>query len=181
MIRPAVPETFENIPASDSFFTRILSLYRAYGDAYSFVAFWEQENDGKTTALISRFEDKFSLWTTDGCDFDEIAAFLRFQGAGSVMMSTDVPLDFPEAVHTIGGAVLEYVDGEYNSDKELNDPDFKDLYALLKTCESDIFRVPDYLMFLSDLTHRRNRGWLNIAASEKDGVLAASVMTVSEC
>ena len=181
MIRPADSGTFETVTATDSFITRIRSLYRAYGDAVDFVAFWEQTIDDETVALISRFEDKFSLWYTDGCDFEELAAFLRFQGAGSVMMRADVPLDFDEAVHVISGTVLEYTDDEFNSDLELYEPDFKTLYELLKTCESDIFRVPDYLMFLSDLTHRCNRGLLNIASAEKDGVLAASVMTVSEC
>ena len=181
MIRPADPAVFDRIAVTDSFITRIRSLYRAYGDAYSFAAFWEQTVDGETVALISRFEDKFSLWTSDGCDFEEIAAFLRFQSAGSVMMNTETPLDFPEAAHRIEGSVLEYADEAYDSIKELYEPDFKELYALLKTCESDIFRVPDYLLFLSDLTHRRSRGLLTVSAVEKDGVLAASVMTVSEC
>lgn len=181
MIRPASRETFDAVTATDSFITRILSLYRAYGEGVAFVAFWEQEIDGRTTALISRFEDKFSLWLCDDADAEELAAFVRFQGAGSAMMNADVPLDFPEAIHTIAGTVLEYVDDEYNSDTELYEPDFKRLYQLLETCRSDIFRVPDYLLFLSDLTHRRNRGLLTLSALERDGVLAASVMTVSEC
>lgn len=181
MIRPAPAQIFDSIPATDSFITRIRALYRAYGDGYAFAAFWEQEIDGAVVAMISRFEDKFSLWTAEGCDTEELGAFLRFQGAGSVMLRADVPLCFPEAAHTIEGAVLEYADEADNSDIELSEPDFRRLYELLKTCESDIFRVPDYLMFLSDLTHRRSRGWLTVSAAERDGVLAASVMTVSEC
>lgn len=181
MIRPADPAVFDRITASDSFITRILSLYRAYGEGVTFVALWEQVTDGVTTALISRFEDKFSLWLDDGCDADEIAAFLRFQGAGSVMCRDDAPLSFFEATHTISGTVLEYTDTADYSASELYEPDIKRLYDLLKTCESDIFRVPDYLMFLSDLTHRRNRGLFTAAAVERGGVLAASAMTVSEC
>ena len=181
MIRPAERDTLDGITASDSFITRILSLYRAYGEGLAFVAFWEQETDGAVTALISRFEDKFSLWLTDGADCEEIAAFLRFQGAGSVMCREDAPMCFDEAVHTINGEVLEYAGEDYISDIEICEPDFQRLYALLKTCESDIFRVPDYMMFLSDLTHRRNRGLLTAAAAQRDGVLAASVRTVSEC
>lgn len=180
MIRPASQDIFDSIPATDSFITRIRSLYRAYGNAYDFVAFWEQEIDGAVTALISRFEDKFSLWTTDGSDAEELAAFLRFQDAGSVMLRADAPLRFSDAAHTIEGTVLEYADDEYISDKELYEPDLAALYELLKTCESDIFRVPDYLMFLSDLTHRRSRGLLTVSAAMRDGVPAASVMTVSE-
>ena len=181
MIRPADPAVFDRLSAADSFITRIRSLYRAYGDGYSFVAFWEQETDGELTALISRFEDKFSLWLTVDADGEEIAAFLRFQGAGSVMFCSDAPLDFPEAAHIISGTVLEYTDDADHPDTEIYEPDFKALYALLKTCESDIFRVPDDLMFLSDLTRRRNSGLLTLSAAVRDGVLAASVMTVSEC
>jgi predicted GNAT family acetyltransferase len=40
--------------------------------------------------------------------------------------------------------------------------------------------VPDYLVFLSDVTFRNNRGKLTVAATAVDGELASSVMTVSE-
>ena len=50
----------------------------------------------------------------------------------------------------------------------------------MQSCESPIFRVPPYLSFLSDVTHRRNLGKCEIIGVRVDGVLASSVMTVSE-
>lgn len=180
MIRPAERAVFSSIEANDPFITRILSLYQAYGEGVDFVAFWEQERDGATVALISRFEDKFSLWLTDDSDLEEIAAFLTFQGAGSVMCDASFLLELHGSDKVIGGQVLEYIGDDYISDLEIYEPDFKDLYALLKSCESEIFRVPEYLMFLSDLTHRRNRGKFSSAATAVSGRIASSVMTVSE-
>ena len=180
MIRPADKSAFERITSPDPFMTRILSLYLCYGEGYDFVGYWMQELDGATTAVISRFEDKFTLWLTPDADLEEIAAFLRFQGAGSVLFNSGYDLGVTDAVGVIQGQVLEYVGDDYISKLEIYEPDFSELYGLLKSCESYVFRVPEYLMFLSDVTHRRNMGRLSLSAAAVGGVLASSVMTVSE-
>ena len=180
MIRPVSRAAFDRAPQYDPFVTRILSLYQAYGEGVGFVAFWEQEADGATAALISRFEDKFSLWLTADSDLEEIAAFLHFQGAGSALFNAAFPLTIAGSAQTIEGQVLEYTGDDHISDIEIYEPEFKELYALLQSCESPIFRVPEYLLFLSDLTHRRNRGKLTVASTAVGGELASSVMTVSE-
>ena len=180
MIRPATVSDFAQNHATDPFITRILSLYESYGEGLDFVAFHAQENEGKITALISRFEDKFSLWLTRESDLEEIAAFIRFQAAGSCLYNAAISPDYGENFPYIGGQILEYTGDDYNSDIEIYQPDYKSLYELLKTCESPIFQVPDYLMFLSDLTHRSNRGKLHIFATDIGGKLASSVLTVSE-
>lgn len=163
----------------DPFFTRVLSLYESYGAGYDFVGFWTQENGGSAVSAISRFEDKFSLYLTDLSDIEEIIAFLRFQGAGSVMFNSRYSLNI-DSFKEISGDVLAYKGEKHNSDKEIYVSDFKSLYSLLKSCESDIFIVPDYLMFLSDVTHRTNLGKCTVIGAEVDGRLASSVMTVSE-
>lgn len=180
MIRPAADLDFKIITSADPFLTRILSLYQAYGEGLDFAAFWVQENDGKISAAISRFEDKFSLWLTGDSDLEEIAAFVRFQGAGSCLYNAAFELDFPEQTHAICGQVLEYVGEDYHSELEIYCPELKELYGLLKACESPIFIVPDYMLFLSDVVHRSNRGKCTIIATKLDGKLASSVMTVSE-
>ena len=180
MIRPALASDFAKITATDPFITRILSLYESYAEGFDFVAFWTQETDGVITAEISRFEDKFSLWLTDGADLEEIAAFIRFQSAGSCLYNAAFPLVFPSEIPMIGGQILEYTGEEYISDIEIYEPDLRSLYTLLKACESPIFIVPEYLMFLSEVTFRRNRNKLHLSATAVDGNLASSVMTVSE-
>ncbi len=180
MIRPATAMDFQRITAIDPFITRILSLYESYGEGFDFVAFWTQESDGRITAEISRFEDKFSLWLTEASDLEEIAAFIRFQGAGSCLYNTAFAPDFPADLPTVSGQVLEFTGDDDNSVTELYEPDFKELYALLKACESPAFSVPEYLMFLSEMTHRRNRGKLHTAGNFADGMLVSSALTVSE-
>ena len=164
---------------ADPFYTRILSLYESYGGGYDFVGFWIQETDGKICSAISRFEDKFSLFLTDDSDLEEIAFFLRFQGAGAVM--SDARFNIPlSGSQIISGQVLRYSGEDYISDKELYPPDFDSVYRLLQTCESPIFRVPPRLVFLSDVTHRSNLGKCTVLGINVDDVLASSVMTVSE-
>ncbi|MBQ3264977.1 MAG: GNAT family N-acetyltransferase [Ruminococcus sp.] len=167
------------LQTADPFYTRILSLYESYGGGYAFVGFWVQEIDGTIAAAISRFEDKFSLYLTAEADLEEIAAFLRFQGAGAVMAARGFSLDL-HADHVIEGQVLRYNGEQYNSGLELYSPEVKPLYTLLQSCESDIFRVPEYMSFLSDVTHRRNCGKCAVLGTDVGGTLASAVMTVSE-
>lgn len=179
MIRPADQDTLLKAQCDDPFYTRILSLYESYGDGYDFVGFWMQASDGGAAALIARFEDKFSLYLTADADLDEIAAFMRFQGADGVMHDTRYPLAL-DAKKRISGQVLVYRGEEYNSDMEIYSPDFSQLYGLLKSCESEIFIVPDRLLFLSDVTHRTNRGKCIVLGINIGAALASAVMTVSE-
>ena len=180
MIRQATADDFGRLNVDDPFLTRILSLYRCYGEGYSFVAFWVQEDAGALTAAVSRYEDKFSLWMTNAADREEIVAFLTFQGAESALYNAAFDLPVGEGLHAIGGQVLAYTAEDYNSDMELYEPEPEELYALLKACESPTFRVPEYLFFLSDLRHRDHRGKWHRLGARIDGSLASSVMTVSE-
>lgn len=179
MIRQAEAHDLLRLRCDDPFYTRVLSLFESYGAGYDFVGFWAQECEGEFVSAISRFEDKFSLYLTDGSDIEEIAAFLSFQGAGSVMFNSRYSMEL-NSVKEISGDVLVYKGDIYISDKEISTPDFKSLYDLLKSCESDIFIVPEYLMFLSDVTYRSNLGKCTVIGAEIDGRLASSVMTVSE-
>lgn len=179
MIRPAEKSDFEYLRSPDPFCTRVLSLCESYGAGYDFVGFWAQITEDGPAALISRFEDKFSLYLTGGSDLEEIAAFLRFQGASAVTFSAAYPLSLP-AKEVISGQVLRYCGENYNSNIEIYEPEIKAVYDLLLTCESAIFRVPPYLSFLSDVTHRKNLGKCTVIGTAAGGALASSVMTVSE-
>ncbi|MBQ6412135.1 MAG: GNAT family N-acetyltransferase [Ruminococcus sp.] len=179
MIVEADREKLTALHTTDPFYTRILSLYESYGGGYDFVDYWVQETDGRTVSAISRFEDKFSLYLTENSDLEEVAAFLRFQGAGAVMTDSRYTLELMSE-QVISGQVLRYAGEYYNSESELYTPEIKPLYALLQSCESDIFRVPEYMSFLSDVTHRRNLGKCAIMATNVGGAIASAVMTVSE-
>ena len=178
MICCADRKSLLRLQCNDPFYTRVLSLFESYGTEVDFVGFWTQEIDDDTVAVISRFENKFSLYLTEKSDLEEVAAFLHFQGAGAAMYDPRFPLEIPFE-YEINGKVLAYQKEHYISNLELYTPEIKELYALLKSCESEIFRVPDYMSFLSDVTHRRNLNKCAILGTSVDGNLASSVMTVS--
>ncbi len=179
MIREADCVSLNAFHTTDPFFTRILSLYESYGEGYAFTGFWVQEVGGDITAAVSRFEDVFSLYLTDAADLAEITAFLRFQGADSVMFDQRFALDLP-AEREICGQVLAYRGVQYISELELYEPEIPSYYRLLESCASERFRVPAYLPFLSDVRHRLNRGKCRLLGTDVDGTLASGVMTVSE-
>lgn len=179
MICSADRESLLRLHSNDPFYTRVLSLFESYGTEVDFVGFWTQEVEGEAVAAISRFENKFSLYLTENADLEEVAAFLRFQGAGAAMFNPRFPLEMPFE-YEITGKVLAYEKEHYISNIELYTPEIKELYALLKSCESEIFRVPAYMSFLSDVTHRRNLDKCTILGTGIEGNLASSVMTVSE-
>ena len=179
MIRPFTESELYGLQTDDPFFTRVLSLYESYGTEIDFVDFLAQETDGEIVAVLSRFEDKFSLYLTENAYFDEIAAFVTFQGAGAVMTDSRFHLDL-KAKQVISGQVLRYHGERYNSNIEIYSLEIQPLYTLLKSCESESFRVPEYMNFLSDVTHRRNLGKCTILGTDADGILASAVMTVSE-
>ena len=185
MIRPAEVPFGKDSPelsalrSDDPFYTRILSLAESYGGGYAFVGFWVQELDGEIVSAISRFEDKFSLYLTERSDPEEIVAFLRFQGAGAVMHDSRFSVGLQTA-RAVSGQVLRYAGDDHISGSELYSPEVKPLYGLLQSCASDIFVVPAYMSFLSDVTHRRSLGKCTVLGTDVDGVLASAVMTVSE-
>lgn len=179
MIRPADRQDLLRLQTDDPFYTRILSLYESYGGGYDFVGFWIQDIDGETVAAVSRFEDKFSLYLTEKSDKEEIAAFLHFQNASAVMTARGYSLAL-SSQRVIEGAVLRYTGEPYYSELEIYYPEVKPLYALLQSCASDIFIVPEYMSFLSDVTHRRNLGKCTVLGTDAGGILASAVMTVSE-
>lgn len=180
MIRAADPSALHEIQSDDPFFTRVLSLSESYGDGYDFVGFWIQDTDGAVTAAVSRYEDKFSLWLTEGSDIEEIGAFLRFQGVGSVMFDSGFDIHLDDQARVISGDVMEYVGDDYISGLEIYEPDAKAYYELIESCANDIFIVPPYLMFLSDFAHRSGLDKLSLAAVKCDDMAASGVMTVSE-
>ena len=179
MIRPARYDDPARLSCSDPFFTRILSLYECYGDSYDFTGCWVQVIDGETVGAVSRFEDQFSVYLTDAADAEEITAFLTFQGARCVMTDEKYPVELPDG-KALRGDVLVYRGDDYDSSLELYQPEIKDFYTLLQSCAGAGFSVPDYMMFLSDVTHRLNQDKCRILGTQVDGKLASALMTVSE-
>lgn len=60
------------------------------------------------------------------------------------------------------------------------EPDISSIYEVLLSCASEDFIVPDYLPFLSDMTHRKNKGKCTAQGIVKDGRLVSCAMAVSE-
>lgn len=171
----------EQIPfaGSDPFLTRILSLYDCYGTGFDFVRFFVQYAGESPVSCLSVFEGRMTLYLTDASDTEEIERFVLFSGCTDVMYDAGFMVDFNSDIE-LKGDVLVYQSAAENSFSEIYEPDPASVYDVLKACASEYFRVPSYLPFLSDVTHRKNKGRCTVFGIDRQGVLASCAMTVSE-
>ena len=179
MIRQSDGEELRNISFADPFFTRIKSLFDCYGTDYGFVRFYTQYSGEKAASFLSLFEGRMSLYLTEDSDPEEIESFILFSGCSYVMYNASFSLSF-NSKKEINGDVLQYKNRSKPVLKNVVEPDIRSIYETLKACESKDFTVPGYLPFLSDVTHRKNRGKCTAFGIKENGVLASCAMTVSE-
>ena len=165
--------------APDPFLTKIRSLYDCYGTQYDFARFYTQFIKEKPVSYLSLFEGNACLYLTADSDFREIEEFVWFSGGASVIYNAEFPLEFNSG-EEIKGDVLQYNKRGESPSESVTEPDIKAVYEVLKSCEAEDYAVPDYLPFLSDMTHRKNMGKCALSGIEKDGVLVSCAMTVSE-
>lgn len=174
-------DEFRRFCRFDSFGTRIYSHYLCYGFECRFADFWVQIIDDMITASICRLDSDFVACILDNADIDELESFLWFQDKNTLTLNSRFARNIEKfCPNFISGDVLKYTDfTERNNENDIVDPEIKDYYNLLKTCESDHFFVPEYMYFLSDTIHRKNKGLCDVFAVSKDNKVVCAAMTVS--
>lgn len=163
----------------DPFLIRIVSLYECYGTKYDFARFYTQYTGERAVSLLSLFEGRMSLYLTADSDLVEIGRFITFSGCTSVIYNADFPLDINSS-EEIKGDVLVYQNRSKAIAKNLIEPDISSVYEVLKSCEAEDFVIPDYLPFVSDMTHRKNKGKCAALGVVKDDILVSCAIAVSE-
>lgn len=172
---------FKNYCKTDSFGTRIYSHFLCYGYEFDFARFYVQIVDKSIVCAVCNLESDFVLCACENTDFDELSAFLDFQKKLSVTFDEKYT-DFIKIEHKNAcfGDVLTFKNDIVNKCLyEMKTPELKEYHSLLLTCESDVFSVPDYMHFLSDVSRRQMRNLCNIKGIYVDCTLASCAMTVS--
>ena len=173
----------------DPFGVRILSYLTTYGFELDFVDFWYQtDKKDRIVALISGFEDRYTVFssrTRNRGRLDELKEFIEFRSPSSLMFDFDLRLDFASHKSVQIGDVLKFKKSaasfkNINSDVFVR-PDAESYYSILKMNDSEDFKVPEYMFFLSDVTYRKNRNRLAMFGIKDNDDLASVCMTVSEC
>ena len=174
-------DEFKSFCKLDSFGTRIYSHFLCYGYDCKFADFWVQIIDDMITASICRLDSDFVACISGNADIYELESFLCFQQKSTLTFDKKYAQDINLQCDNFAvGDVLKYTDFSVkNNENTIINPEIKDYYALLKTCESDHFFVPEYMYFLSDTMHRKNKGLCDIFAVSKDNKVVCAAMTVS--
>ncbi len=158
--------------------TRIICYALSYGFDKSFVDIWASNN-----ALISRFEDVFTLVASSDADFGEINEFLDAVGCCNLVTGADsvrklgiYEYELKKAyVYSGKNVVSELVD-------DLCDEDISEAYSLISSSIPGSFSSERdaYLSFLSDFKYRQNRGFARGKCIRDNSRIAATAVTSAE-
>lgn len=83
------PKEFDIWESRDIFTVKILSLLYSYGTKYNFATFYKQVIDGKTTAILSRLDNDFTLSVIDDFDDAELIHFFCVAGYNTILCSDE--------------------------------------------------------------------------------------------
>lgn len=100
---------FDEWKKRDIFTVRILSLLKSYGCKYNFATFYKQVINGRTTAILSKLDNDFTLSVESGFDNEELVRFFCITGYNSILSGTDFLISprFDEGTVMSSSAKLE--------------------------------------------------------------------------
>lgn len=179
MIRYVTPQTLPSLLAfcrGDPFGCKIASLAQAYGLETAFAGFWLQTEENKTTAALSRLDDAAVLFAPGEADWEEWERFLTMLGVSVLQCGMNAP--FLPGWKTREGAVLKLTAPLWA--KREPEPGLREVYRLLKSCDSPDFRAPPSEQFYVDMSHRVRHRAARVRGAWEEGTLAACALTIAE-
>lgn len=73
----------------DLYSVRILSLLKSYGLGYNFASFYRQVIDGRTTAILSKLDNDFTMALSENFDNSELVHFFCITGYSSILCNDE--------------------------------------------------------------------------------------------
>lgn len=173
-------EKGNSLPLNNTLFnSKIYNIFNTYGFT-SFTDYWVQDEN---KAVIARLDNSFIIDICSDADIDEIKSFIKTVCFGNVLC--DESLKISNLPHTMGNIMKlqdkSTVITHSNKDFFINsNPNMKDIYALLKRCESDSFIPPSYEGLVLDLSHKLNKETAIVQGFyDKDKLVSFAMMNLS--
>lgn len=136
----------------DLYSVRIMSLLNAYGTDYDFASFYKQINEqGNTSAIISKLDGDFTLSTNNCADFDELKEFFSTLGYNSVL--SDDKFFLSDSFEN--GAVMAAVK---KSELHKSYAEIDEYPKLMDIFNTDDYDKADFESWYVDLNHRIRHG-----------------------
>ena len=158
--------------------TRIVCYSLSYGFNTAFLDIWASDK-----ALISRFEDTFTLVASTDADFGEIEEFLNVIGCIELVTDEKTAKKLTSYSYEIKKAYIYRAENQYSAlVTDLNENDMKNAYALIGSSIPGSFSQDrdSYLSFLSDFRYRQNRGFARGKCIKKEGIIVSTSVTAAE-
>ena len=150
-----------NFDFFDSLFaTKILCIYNTYGFK-SFTDYWTQDKN----ALISRLDDCYIILHNDNADKEELKSFIKTVCNGTVLCGDGLLDDYDLSGYIMKRNLLAA--DEALPEQSVDDSVILKAYQLLKRCEGESLKVPEYLPFKADVMHKLNNKTLKLAYTQK--------------
>ena len=169
-----ITETADFPKFCGAFAAKIKGQMISYGLNRPFALFWRQvTKSGETTALISRFDNYFTLAVLKGTNLDEIKEFMKIIGGQSLTCSEAAAraMGF-DITHSF--AVLSMIKP---CDKKALSPVFLEREQLQKTydilCTSKQTAPGDFDAWHADISHRLRHGTARLVSSDKAAGVAS--------
>lgn len=158
--------------------TRIKCYALSYGFNTSFVDFWASDK-----AVISRFEDVFTLVASADADFSEMNEFLDVVGCVNLVTDCDSAKELGISDFELKKAYIYAAENDCCSlVSDINDDEMREAYSLISSSIPGSFSSEReaYLSFLSDFKFRQNRGFARGKCIKNDGLIVATSVTAAE-
>ena len=157
--------------SGDPFGCRIASLALAYGADSGFAEFWLQTTEsGQACGAVSRLNGAVTVQISSAADQEELEEFLSHIGYGTALWESSLRESAGEVMEWAGKGVAARIAGEFFFSEA---PALSQVYDLLKQCEDESFRVPEFDAFYVDTSHRLRHQTARLAALEHKGRLLA--------
>ena len=131
--------------SGDPFGCRIASLALAYGADSGFAEFWLQTTEsGQACGAVSRLNGAVTVQISSAADQEELEEFLSHIGYGTALWESSLRESAGEVMEWDGKGVAARIAGEFFFSEA---PALSQVYDLLKQCEDESFRVPEFDAF----------------------------------
>lgn len=158
---------FDEWQKRDIFTVRILALLKSYGCKYQFASFYKQIIDGKTTAVLSKLDNDFTMSVDRGFDNEELVHFFCISGYNSILSSSDFLISprYDEGSVMLSSAKREPVLGNAVVDEY---PKLMDLFNFVDYDERD------FKAWYVDISHRVRHSTAKAYTLNVDGEIVSS-------
>lgn len=156
----------------DIFYTRIMSLAKAYGFNYDFATFYRQINKNKITAIISKLDNDFTICIDADADIDELEEFCEIIGFNSLLTDESFISNRPYTQGAVMQSVkkIELHKSYVNIDRY---PKLMELYNFLD------YDSVDFEAWYVDVSHRIRHGCAKAFSLNSDNQIVSSAMLSS--